>query len=176
MASEDEEEARPPLEGFLPLRPRPKGNRDEIRVCPRCKALRSPRKGCKVCKGRGKWISPPDAILRHQNGVRRLAMLMLAGARGPWAGPVALDVDFVFQVPASWPKWKRQAALEGRLWPSSERYGDRDNLEKLLGDALKGVLFADDSRIVDGRVRKVFGEESGYRLRVEFLQEAKRGD
>ena len=151
----------PELRFWVALKPRPKGNRDEIRTR---------RQGRKTRR----WIAPPDWVTDHQAALALLASP--SAPRVPWPGPVELDVAFTFAPPPSWPKWKQAAALEGRIWPASANVGDRDNLEKMLGDALKGLMFRDDCQVVGGQVSKVYGPEDGYRVAIRFLKQARKGD
>lgn len=87
----------------------------------------------------------------------------------PHAGPVVIDLEFVLPVPASWSRKKQAAALAGDLRPISKP--DRDNLEKLVLDALtrSGRWWRDDSQIVDGRSRKVYGAAPCTRVVVELV-------
>lgn len=78
------------------------------------------------------------------------------GTHPPIEGPVCLEMTFVMQVPKSWPKWKRQAALEGHIVPTGRP--DMDNLEKALLDAFNQVLIVDDAYVVDRRALKIYGE------------------
>lgn len=54
------------------------------------------------------------------------------------------------------------------LFPATKP--DYDNIAKLIGDALEGVLWVNDSRIVDGRVIKLFAEK-GEPGRIEIMVE-----
>lgn len=67
------------------------------------------------------------------------------GSRTPHDGPVEVDVVSVFVPPVSWPKWRQQAALDGRVWHVSKP--DVDNLLKLVADGLNGVAWIDDSQV-----------------------------
>lgn len=88
----------------------------------------------------------------------------------PIAGPVRLDVAFVTAYPKG-PAWKRQAAIDGRLYP--DRRPDRGNLLKLAEDALeKAGFYEDDARVVSGLVEKVYGPEAGYRISLTRLVQA----
>lgn len=77
------------------------------------------------------------------------------------AGPLQVDLEFVFP---------RQAA---RVWKSKPmpRYRkitkpDRDNLDKLVMDALKGVLWLDDNQVCAGSINKwhAAGDEAPHVL------------
>lgn len=64
------------------------------------------------------------------------------------AGPVVLDLYFYLPRPKSLPKKIRHHIKKP----------DRDNLEKGVKDALKGLLWRDDSQVVDGRTAKMYGD------------------
>ena len=87
----------------------------------------------------------------------------------PHTGPVVIDLEFVLPVPSSWSKRKQAAALAGHVRPISKP--DRDNLEKLVLDALtrSGRWWRDDSQIVDGRSRKIYGATPCTRVVVELV-------
>ncbi len=90
---------------------------------------------------------------------RALALLELRADRASWPSSTALEVSFTFTlpVPASWPAWKREAALAGKHRPAGKP--DVDNLAKLAKDALNEVLWLDDSQVVYLTARKVYGVE-----------------
>lgn len=56
-------------------------------------------------------------------------------------GPVRLSVNIGLTIPASWSKKKRANAIFVTGKP------DADNIIKLLGDAMNGIVFKDDSQI-----------------------------
>lgn len=70
-------------------------------------------------------------------------------------GPLRVDVYSWFPIPASWPKWKKKAALRREIWPTKKP--DRDNLDKLILDSLNGIAWRDDTQVVDGRIVKQYG-------------------
>lgn len=72
----------------------------------------------------------------------------------PFTGKVLVDCVFYAPVPKSWPKAKRQQALEGKLAYTSRP--DIDNLVKLVLDALNGVAYTDDAQIVKLRAKKLY--------------------
>lgn len=81
--------------------------------------------------------------------------------RAPFAGPVELDVAFVFGRPRSQYRTGKHA---GELKPSAPIYCDkRPDLDKLLraiGDAITGIVVVDDATIVELRARKAYGSPS----------------
>jgi len=134
---------------------------------------------CPVPKGRGKVarIVPGKGFATVTESPKtRAAEIALITALEPLAPPAPyeacrLDIDFVF-VPPSKPLWLYEASLAGYTHVTGDHLGDRDNLHKLLGDALEKALFVTkDSRIVEGDVRKRWGVEPGYQIRFTALRE-----
>ena len=73
----------------------------------------------------------------------------------PHLGPVVMDAYFYLPRP----KRLRKNLLVHTKKP------DRDNLLKALKDALKGIIYKDDSQVFDGRTRKLY-VRSGEKPRV----------
>lgn len=86
--------------------------------------------------------------------VRSCAVDVVCGA--PIAGPVSVRLDVGVGVPASWPKKRRADALAGIIWPTGKP--DLDNVLKLVGDALNGIVWADDKQIVRAEVMRRYVE------------------
>ena len=82
--------------------------------------------------------------------------------RAPLDEPVELEMVFAMEVPKSWPKWRRAAALEGSVAPTGRP--DMDNLEKALLDAFNGMLFADDALVVARHARKIYARQAHIRV------------
>jgi Holliday junction resolvase RusA-like endonuclease len=78
------------------------------------------------------------------------------------AGPLSVKIDFYFPRPQSLMRLKDP---DGRI-PHAKR-PDRDNCDKAVLDALKGVLFVDDCQACCGEVRKFYHEKDG-RPRAEI--------
>lgn len=91
-------------------------------------------------------------------------------ARGPGpplTGPVSLTVTAVFRIPVGWPRALREQAARG-LVPYTGK-PDRDNIEKLVCDALNGLAWCDDAQIAAGPVLKRYGGPARTEVRVESL-------
>lgn len=149
----------PPTSFFLRAEPMATGNAHVIRrsgpMCPRCKTRKHASVGrsskAKAAKQRLTLIA-----MRHR-------------PPRPWRGPVALSVVFVMPIPKSFLKWQRECALAGLIEPTARGSGDRDNMHKLLGDALEAAQFyVDDSQITWGPVGKRYGEVPGYEVEVTY--------
>lgn len=86
------------------------------------------------------------------------------------SGPLLFNAEFVFAVPESWDDWKREAALEGSIYPTGRP--DIDNILKGLCDASTGILWVDDSLIVGKSGWKVYGPVEETRITVIELRQS----
>lgn len=91
-----------------------------------------------------------------------------AGVRDalPVRGPVYLSVTEQRAVPKSWSRVKRAAAIAGDILPTTRP--DIDNVVKGIKDALNGLLWADDSQVVQLSARKVYAETPGVIIEFTF--------
>lgn len=81
--------------------------------------------------------------------------------------PVEVDALFVFPRPKAHYRTGRNAHLlrdTAPAWCATKP--DADKLARAIGDALTGVLLRDDNRIVNWRIRKVYGEPARCELRI----------
>ena len=119
----------------------------------------------------------PARTKRFTNDVRLVIDAVMAG-NPPVSGPVSLKMLFKMQIPASWPLWKKQAAREGRIAPTSRP--DMDNLEKSLLDALNERAFTDDAFVIDRVASKRYADTPGIIITIDSLNvaplTAKRAD
>lgn len=85
--------------------------------------------------------------------------------RQPHDGPVTILIEAVFEVPKSWPKFRRSAALAGSVAHQSRP--DVDNLLKLV-DGLNGHAWRDDAQIVEAVIVKGYGPDPLTRFTIHF--------
>lgn len=91
------------------------------------------------------------------------AMIALADPPKPLLdGPLVLSVDVFIKRPKSWPKRRQHADTKP----------DLDNYIKLLSDCLEGLVYTNDSRIVELRARKHLDESPRVEVRVESAEPA----
>ena len=99
----------------------------------------------------------PTEVLQWKSTVRLDAARQLGPAFRPFSGvPLRLDVEYLFSPPKSLPKRDFAAIQQGRVFFKTTRPDLADNLNKGLMDALTGIVWADDSIIVEVHARKVF--------------------
>lgn len=99
-----------------------------------------------------------------RNAVTRAATAAMGDlGRPPIAGPVELEVIFVFARPKSHYRTGKRA---GELKPSAPHYcskiPDVDKLVRAIGDAITGVVVVSDAAIVKLRAEKHFGPPAAY--------------
>lgn len=110
----------------------------------------------------------PARTKRFTADVEAVIDQVMAG-EPPLVGPVRLDMTFCMEIPASWPKWKKEAAAKGLVAPTARP--DMDNLEKALLDALNDKAFVDDSYVVERMARKMFGVKPGIQITVVRMRD-----
>ena len=71
------------------------------------------------------------------------------------SGPVRLSLSMYSQMPQSWSKKK----LQELAYTGCEKKPDIDNVIKIIGDALNGVAYKDDSSIVSVTATKQWAAE-----------------
>jgi Holliday junction resolvase RusA-like endonuclease len=74
--------------------------------------------------------------------------------------PVRVVIAAYFKIPKSWPKWKKELARKQEL--SHTMKPDNDNISKIVCDALNGIVYKDDSYIVDLHTIKFWRDDDEY--------------
>lgn len=109
----------------------------------------------------GHFYTP--AKTRSYEAALKYAAIEVMGDRAPLDGPLSVDIVVKVPIPQSWPKKRRQAAIDGEIWPTGRP--DLDNIMKHV-DACNLVVWVDDAQIVDARMRKIYSEKPGLWIRV----------
>lgn len=109
-------------------------------------------------------VAPVERVAAAQ---RQLAYDLPRCPEPPLTGAVLLVVDFVFEPAASWPIWRKNAAVSGAVPCVEHDRGDLEQLGKLLCDALEDAgWLADDCTVDRIRWHKRYGREQGYLVEV----------
>lgn len=61
--------------------------------------------------------------------------------------PMQLQLSAYYYIPKSWSKKKRQMAMDGEIHPQVKP--DLDNVMKAVLDAMNGVVYVDDSQVIN---------------------------
>jgi Holliday junction resolvase RusA-like endonuclease len=78
---------------------------------------------------------------------------------------VSAEIVAYYEIPKSWSKKKRAAAIEGRLRPTVKP--DTDNIAKIILDSLNGLAYHDDKQVVRCSVSKWYGDVAGVSVKVK---------
>lgn len=101
-----------------------------------------------------------------KNALKRLFRAKYPDHR-PWTGPVMLRFTAVFETPASFNKALKEAAARGALYCTKKP--DKDNIEKLIKDALSGLVYADDQQCMGGGIKR-YGSPARVEISFESLE------
>lgn len=75
--------------------------------------------------------------------------------------PVKVIIKAVFPIPKSYTKKRKQGIIEGLERPTKKP--DIDNIEKIILDAMSGVVYYDDAQVCSTSVIKKYGKNTtGY--------------
>lgn len=106
----------------------------------------------------------PEKTVNYENLVKVKAEEAMGG-RPLFQGPCKVVIGVFLQVPASWSKKKREAALAGDIHPTTKP--DLDNVVKVLFDGMNEVVWRDDVQVVDLKTTKRYSLTPGLVVGVE---------
>jgi len=86
------------------------------------------------------------------------------GASEPLKGALVVFLYLRYAVPASYSKKRKEACLAGLEYPKRV---DLDNCYKSITDAINGIVYVDDSQIVEAHITKVYHEIAGANVMVQ---------
>lgn len=96
----------------------------------------------------------PAKTVTYEKKVADAAKTAMAG-QTPLDGAVHLTVRIFKEIPKSWSMKKQRAAALGEIFPTSKP--DCSNIIKAIEDGSNGILWRDDSQIVDTVSSKRYG-------------------
>lgn len=96
------------------------------------------------------------------------------GAHPPSTRPIELQLTVYVTIPASWPKWKAEAAVRGEIAPTS--VPDLDNIEKAIADAMNGVVYLDDGQVCSSDKVKLYATNGVARIEVQVRENWRSGN
>lgn len=105
---------------------------------------------------------PDPATAAYEKMLAEYAALVMR-TRPPTERPVAVSVEVFKKIPESWSRRQYDDALARAILPITKP--DWDNHGKIV-DALKGIVWKDDSQVVDGHVYKRYAAKPSLRIEV----------
>lgn len=81
-----------------------------------------------------------------------------------YVGPVEVDITFFLSIPKATSKIKRRLMNNGTIKHIIRP--DLDNLAYAVTNAMKGIIYRDDSQIVGSRYRKFYGDEPRIVIKI----------
>jgi len=100
----------------------------------------------------------PSKTRQREELIKSYAVGAMKG-QPAFAGPVDLELRMVFEIPKSWPQWKRDLALTHMILPTVKPAAD--NIEKSVKDGFNDVVWRDDCQVVSCRKVKCYGAKPG---------------
>lgn len=97
----------------------------------------------------------PEATRKYEKALRDVIAAAFLGEK--IAGPVGVSILAEFALP------KKVTSTDR---PYHVQKPDGDNVAKAVLDALNGIVFVDDSQVIDLRVRKVWSSENALHIGV----------
>lgn len=107
---------------------------------------------------------PDTATVAYEEALASYARIAMMGIPILRGEAVSIAIEAYMPVPVSWTKTHRADALANRIGHLSKP--DWDNIAKSACDALKGIVWDDDSRVVMGQVQKYFSDDPRLRITV----------
>ena len=104
----------------------------------------------------GKPRSYTPAVTREYEALIAARAAEAMAGREPLQTPLTVYISASMSIPLSWSKAKRQAALEGDIYPARP---DVDNIAKTVLDGMNKVVYEDDAQVTFLKVTKKYAEE-----------------
>ena len=99
----------------------------------------------------------PKETVNYENLVKLMWTEAAKGERFGDDEMLSITIRAYFEIPKSTSKKKKEAMLADDIRPVSK--SDLDNIMKIICDALNGIAYRDDSRIVAALLSKHYSEE-----------------
>jgi len=104
----------------------------------------------------GKPRSYTPAVTREYEALIAARAAEAMAGREPLKTPLRVMIEATMSISLSWSKAKRQAALDGDVYPSRP---DVDNIAKTVLDGMNGVVYEDDAQVMYLKVSKKYAKE-----------------
>jgi Holliday junction resolvase RusA-like endonuclease len=107
----------------------------------------------------------PPATVTAEKAIRELFMRKFPDHQR-WSGAVLIRFTAIFETPKSFNNTLQAAAKTGGLYCIKKP--DKDNIEKLIADALNGIAWHDDAQVMGGGIKR-YGSPARVDVVLECL-------
>ena len=90
------------------------------------------------------------------------------GSSDPLETPVAVFLYVKLPIPQSYSKKRSEACLSGSEHPTKKP--DIDNVAKAFLDAMNGIVYKDDTQVIQLHVNKVYAKEAGVDVLIKEIE------
>ena len=104
----------------------------------------------------GKPRSYTPAVTRDYEALIAARAAEAMNGHPPLQTPLTVYIYAHMGIPLSWSKAKRQAALEGDIYPARP---DVDNIAKTVLDGMNEVVYVDDAQVTYLKISKKYSDE-----------------
>lgn len=107
----------------------------------------------------GAVITPQDPKVKSWRGLVAWCAMQAYVGQQPAPGPVRVDCVFVLPRPKTHYRTGNKSShlrTDAPEYPTKKNTGDIDKLLRAILDAMTGIIFDDDSQVVDARSRKIY--------------------
>ena len=123
-----------------------------------------PQKQTRCCS-QGSFFYDPSA--KDKKRIQHILRLKDHGA--PLKGPVELKIEFYMPIPKSASKADKERMASHKIL--HQKRPDEDNLAYLISNALKGIVYEDDSQVCAKIVYKIYDKEPRTVINVREIYE-----
>lgn len=116
---------------------------------------------------RGSYVSTFDPSSKEKANIQW--QLKAYAPREPLAGAVKVDLTFYLPVPKSTSGVRKRQMLNHVILPTKRP--DVDNLAYLITNAMKSIIYCDDSQVVDLCMHKRYGAEPKTVVKIIPIEE-----
>lgn len=116
--------------------------------------------------GRSVRMYTPPKTKEYEEVVAIESKIAMIGTK-TFEGAVEVRLQVFVPIPARYNKAKKEACRLGKIYPTST--SDLDNICKSVLDAMNGIVFLDDSQVVDAHLTKRYSDEPCVMVQVTPL-------
>lgn len=115
----------------------------------------------------------PKKNVEYKACIRVLTLNQLKEDFKLFSGALKIEANFIFTLPKNSTKKTKELIAQNKIVYKSTRPDLHDNLLKATADALTGVIYNDDSQIVELHSRKYYGITPGITMKISEVEDAK---